>query len=324
MPRKPPEWWQIHDTLVDLMQSHRTHIDSPPKCYVSGPMTGLPNFNEHSFNQAAKLLRAAGWFVFSPVENDAERGIVLTGQAGTEEFDFKTAMAVDLQQVCQSDAVFVIPGWEYSAGAQIEVDVAHRVGVPVYSYLSGREIEAPAYEPHEFSSRIQPCDGGDGQGCFVPHSGCVCDGELPADSKPTNPKDVIGSTKMPMHLWPETATMMGAMGLLEGALKYGRSNWRVAGVRASIYVDALRRHVGAWFEGEDNAPDSGLPHLSHALACLAILVDAQAAGKLVDDRQIRGGHLDLIEELTPHVERLKGKYADRDPKHYTIEDTQAA
>lgn len=137
--------------------------------------------------------------------------------------------------------------------------------------------------------------------------------------KPTNPKDMIGSDKLPLHLWPETATIFGALGLLDGALKYGRSNYRVIGVRASIYYDACRRHINKWFEGEDVDPDSGLPHLAHALACLAILVDAQAAGKLNDDRQFPGGYSKLVEDMTPHVKRLKEKYQDRDVQHYTKE-----
>lgn len=138
--------------------------------------------------------------------------------------------------------------------------------------------------------------------------------------KPTNPKDLVGSAKLPIHLWPETATIMGAIGLLDGALKYGRANWRASGVRASIYVDAARRHIGRWFEGEDCDPDSGLPHLAHALACLAILVDAQAAGVLTDDRMIKGGFDELLQQLTPHVARLKELHADRQPYHYTIAD----
>lgn len=142
-------------------------------------------------------------------------------------------------------------------------------------------------------------------------------------TKLTNPKDHIGSDKLPFHLWPETATIMGAMGLLDGALKYGRSNWRVAGVRGSIYYDALRRHANALFEGEDIDPDSGLPHEAHALACLAIIVDAKAAGKYVDDRMYPGGYRELLDELTPHVARLKEKHKDKDPKHYTIQDADA-
>ncbi|MFL9943705.1 dATP/dGTP diphosphohydrolase domain-containing protein [Paraburkholderia graminis] len=139
--------------------------------------------------------------------------------------------------------------------------------------------------------------------------------------KDTNPKDAIGSGKLPLHLWPATASALGSLGLLDGMLKYGRSNWRVAGVRASIYVDAAKRHLDKWFEGQDNDADSGLPHFAHALACMAILVDAQAAGKLNDDRMVAGGYLEMLDDLTPHVARLKALHAGKDPRHYTIADS---
>lgn len=139
-----------------------------------------------------------------------------------------------------------------------------------------------------------------------------------SDLKPTNPKDAVGSGKVPLHLWPTTATVVGSMALMDGALKYGRANYRACGVRASIYFDACNRHLNAWFEGEDNDPDSQLPHLGHALACLAVLVDAQAAGCLVDDRQYPGGYRSLLGQMTEHVERLKDLHFDRMPRHYTI------
>jgi hypothetical protein len=141
-------------------------------------------------------------------------------------------------------------------------------------------------------------------------------------AKPSNPKDIIGSDKIPYHLWPETATILGSLGLLDGALKYGRSNWRECGVKISIYVDALRRHTDAFFEGEDIDPDSGIPHYAHMLACLAILVDADANGKLVDDRQYNptNGYRKFIDKMTAHVKRMKQKYHDKHPKHYTIAD----
>jgi len=131
-----------------------------------------------------------------------------------------------------------------------------------------------------------------------------------------NPKDVVGTDKLPLHLWPTTASAMGCIALLNGALKYGRSNWRAIGVRSSVYYDACQRHLAAWFEGHEFDED-GVPHLSSALACLAIIVDAQAAGKLNDDRQYPGGHKELVESLTPHVKRLRALHADRDPpRHY--------
>ena len=136
-------------------------------------------------------------------------------------------------------------------------------------------------------------------------------------SNPLNPKDAIATNKIPMHLWPTTATAMGSLALLYGARLYGRSNWREAGVRASVYVSACQRHLAAWFENEDNDPESNLPHLGHALACLAILVDAQAANKLTDDRQYPGGYRKLMDELTPLVAMVNEKYKDQEePRHY--------
>jgi hypothetical protein len=138
-----------------------------------------------------------------------------------------------------------------------------------------------------------------------------------SDTKDTNPKQAFANDKIPLHMWPAIATAMGALGLLDGAYKYGRSNWREAGVLASTYRDALSRHMDAWFEGQDNDPASGLPHLCHALACLAIIVDAQAAGLLTDDRMYPGGHHDVMAALTPHVGRLREMHKGRkEPRHY--------
>lgn len=140
--------------------------------------------------------------------------------------------------------------------------------------------------------------------------------------KPTNPKDLIGSNKVPMYLFPATAIALGSLAMLDGALKYGRDNFRAIGVRATIYVDAALRHIYRWLEGNDLDQDSGLHELAHALACLAILVDAEEAGMLNDDRKIKGGFLAQLNELTPDVKRLRELHADKSPKHYTIADSR--
>lgn len=144
------------------------------------------------------------------------------------------------------------------------------------------------------------------------------------DSKETNPKDLLGTDKLPLHLWPTTATAMGCLAFLDGMGKYGRMNWRQFGVSASVYIAAAKRHLDAWFEGEECAPDSGIPHLAHALACIAIIIDAQANDQLIDDRAYMGaGYLKLVERLTPLVKALRAKHADKDPHHYTIQDNDA-
>lgn len=142
-------------------------------------------------------------------------------------------------------------------------------------------------------------------------------------TKDTNPKDAIGATKLPLHLVPSTATAVASLAHLDGALKYGAWNWRIAGVRASIYMSAAQRHLARWFHGETHDPDSGIHHLGHALACINILLDAEASGKLNDDRPPAIAIDAAFAELTPMVEQLKARHADRAPRHYTIDDTQA-
>jgi len=104
------------------------------------------------------------------------------------------------------------------------------------------------------------------------------------ETKPSNPKDAIGCKKPPLSVLPAPAMYVAALALLDGACKYRRHNWRVAGVRTSVYYDAAMRHLTRMWEGEDVDPESGIPHLGHAMACLIILLDAQLAGKLTDDR----------------------------------------
>ncbi len=106
----------------------------------------------------------------------------------------------------------------------------------------------------------------------------------------TNPKTQHGLKKAQHHLTPTTALeeMAGAFEL--GAKKYGAFNWRERTVSASTYVSAAKRHIDAWWERQEVDPESGRHHLGHALACLAILVDAQKFKNIVDDRPKVGLH----------------------------------
>lgn len=102
--------------------------------------------------------------------------------------------------------------------------------------------------------------------------------------KDTNPKDSVGVRKVPFSTVPFPVVAEIGLAMLEGARKYGRHNYREAGVRASVYFDAAIRHLSAWWEGQDIDPDSGLPHIVKAMATLAVLRDSQLMGNWVDDR----------------------------------------
>lgn len=111
--------------------------------------------------------------------------------------------------------------------------------------------------------------------------------EVKSKASTQNPKDLVGNTKVSVTKMPIIALLTGAMAMMDGAKKYGPYNWRDKEVIASIYVDATLRHLACWFEGQEKASDSGVHHLGHAIACCAILLDAQATGNLVDDRPLQ-------------------------------------
>ena len=102
--------------------------------------------------------------------------------------------------------------------------------------------------------------------------------------KETNPKDAVGVKKSPQSVIPRGVVQELGLAMLEGARKYGRHNYRVAGVRASVYYDAAYRHMDAWWEGEDIDPDSGMSHVIKAIATLTVLRDAMVNEMWTDDR----------------------------------------
>jgi hypothetical protein len=271
--KRPRERWEIIDDLKELaiheVPYGYAHTDKYPKCYLSGPMTGLPDFNVHAFEACTQLLRDSGWEVLSPHENDAEAGVILEGTSGKieelENFSFKHAMAKDLFQVCSSDAMFVMPGWEESTGGKIEVDVAQRVGVPVYSILSCREIEAgvmvgdsPILDCGPKSKYVDPETGG-------------------AKEESLSRYDLV-----PPDGLTELAKVYGY-----GEQKYPSGpdgpNY-LRGYPWHLSIASLERHVQKFKAGEDIDPETGLHHLAHAAWHAMTLVAFGRRGLGRDDR----------------------------------------
>ena len=74
-----------------------------------------------------------------------------------------------------------------------------------------------------------------------------------------------------------------AMVLSFGAAKYGERNWE-KGMRWGRPYAAMRRHMAAWWKGEERDAESGMPHTWHAACCLAFIVAFEARGSGTDDR----------------------------------------
>ena len=89
--------------------------------------------------------------------------------------------------------------------------------------------------------------------------------------------------KPPMGLLPWPALWDVARVLAFGAKKYAAHNWK-KGMDWSRMYDAALRHLSAFIEGENDDPESGLPHLAHANCCLLFLATYEKMGWGIDDR----------------------------------------
>jgi Domain of unknown function (DUF5664) len=80
--------------------------------------------------------------------------------------------------------------------------------------------------------------------------------------------------------------------LTRGAVKYEARNWE-RGLTYSSTWACLNRHLWSWYEGEDQDPESGLHHLTHALCNVWFLltfakrIEAGTLPATLDDRPKR-------------------------------------
>lgn len=83
-------------------------------------MTSYPAWNFPAFNEAARVLRAAGF----EVENPAEKGI-------HDGWSWEDYLRYDLKKMLDCDGVATLDGWVASRGAWLEVSTARALGMSV-------------------------------------------------------------------------------------------------------------------------------------------------------------------------------------------------
>ena len=104
----------------------------PTRVYISGPMTGLPDLNFPAFNSAALLLEARGFEVTNPASLNPDPSAT-----------WAACMRVDIKALCDCDILALLPGWEQSNGAHLEMHVAHRIGMRIVQLWELLKVQAP-------------------------------------------------------------------------------------------------------------------------------------------------------------------------------------
>jgi len=113
------------------------------KVYIAGPMSGMEDFNFPAFFEAERELEKLGYDVINPAHNDGATVQEALQSAGTPESPnnlWSYYMKRDLPHVMDVDMLCLLPGWEKSKGATLEVTVAKALGLPLMVLKNGELI----------------------------------------------------------------------------------------------------------------------------------------------------------------------------------------
>ena len=108
--------------------------------YVSGPMSGKPDFNAAAFEDARRIGQAAGHVMLIPADGESYTDMEAEMLEATPENRAKW-MRKDFKLILSADVVWVLDGWRKSEGARDEVRMAQVLGLPVISVVTGMPID---------------------------------------------------------------------------------------------------------------------------------------------------------------------------------------
>lgn len=91
--------------------------------YLAGPMTGYPDYNYQAFAEYAEMWREEGHNIINPAENFG----------GIQTLPRRRYIVEAIELLAHNTkAIALMPGWELSEGARMEVSIAHTLGLPIY------------------------------------------------------------------------------------------------------------------------------------------------------------------------------------------------
>lgn len=93
------------------------------KIYISGPITGNPNYKEQ-FAAISRRLAKDGHIVVDP-------------SVETEGLSPRDYMRISLARLEAADEILLLPGWENNNGAKIEKLYAEYIGLRVRKHTGG-------------------------------------------------------------------------------------------------------------------------------------------------------------------------------------------
>lgn len=113
------------------------------KIYIAGKMRGVPEWNFPAFDAAEERIRARGWHPFSPAQTCRAMGYDHPDEPVTPEH-LRHVMSVDIAAIYAADAIALLPGWETSTGATVELALAQFIGLAILDAVTLKPISPPS------------------------------------------------------------------------------------------------------------------------------------------------------------------------------------
>ena len=98
------------------------------KIYISGAMTGIKDFNYPKFDLTENMLLNKGYTVVNPA--NIGRGIAFKDNL-TDAEKYNIYLKEDLKALLDCDSIYMLEGWKDSTGANIEHDLAIKLGFKI-------------------------------------------------------------------------------------------------------------------------------------------------------------------------------------------------
>lgn len=97
------------------------------KVYISGPIAGYElEERKMAFLKVQHELEALGYEPVNPFNNGV-----------ADEEHWRVHMKADIRMLVDCDFIYLMPGWELSAGCKLELDVASSCGIQLMKQSKG-------------------------------------------------------------------------------------------------------------------------------------------------------------------------------------------